>query len=273
MSKSCIQLVSLCLLLASSLHSAQAASFKFHSKFAETKWSATITGSLTYPKGSGPFPVVVFLHPCGGITPGVLKALNAHARFMNRNGFAALVLDSFGPRRLAGGKVCGGGALSDTGIDLVIEDAFNAIVALRRVRRIDADNTFLAGQSLGGIAAAWAATRTHRQRNNLFRAVTAWYPRCNAMTGGTKLRSPLLVLAGGKDDWTPPDQCRQAKAQGWVTGADFDVIVYPDALHGFDQPSKTRTYRGYTLGYNARATANGRDRMLEFFKRHLKAKP
>jgi dienelactone hydrolase len=225
--KTCASLTLLCL-LAAAPSAAQAAGFKFRSEVAEKIWSATIGGSLTFPRGAGPFPAAVLLHPCGGLSPGAVRALQGHAGFLNGNGFAAVVLDSFGPRRLNGGKACAR-PLSDTGVDLLIEDAFNALAALRREKRIDGDNIFVTGQSLGGIAAAWTAMHTHRKRENLFRAAVAWYPQCNPLTGGTKLRSPL-----------------------------------------FDQPGKTRTYRGYTLGYDAGAAADGRKKMLEFFKRYVK---
>jgi hypothetical protein len=41
-----------------------------------------------------------------------------------------------------------------------------------------------------------------------------------------------------------------------VTGAEFDVINYPNAHHGFDQPRQTIKYKGHTLAYSA--DANGR---------------
>src|SRR5712671_1451440 len=60
-----------------------------------------------------------------------------------------------------------------------------------------------------------------------------------------------------------------AKTAGTVTGAEFDVINYPDAHHGFDQERKTIRYKGHTLAYSAEATSDSRKRVREFFLRHL----
>src|SRR5882757_2349212 len=60
-----------------------------------------------------------------------------------------------------------------------------------------------------------------------------------------------------------------AKPAGTVTGAEFDVINYPDAHHGFDQERKTIRYKGHTLAYSAEATSDSRKRVREFFLRHL----
>jgi dienelactone hydrolase len=54
-----------------------------------------------------------------------------------------------------------------------------------------------------------------------------------------------------------------------MPGADFELIVYPEAIHGFDLDIQTQTYIRYLVGYNAYAASDSRDRMLAFFKRHI----
>jgi dienelactone hydrolase len=83
------------------------------------------------------------------------------------------------------------------------------------------------------------------------------------------IRSPTLVFVAGKDDWTPPGDCIKAKSGNIVTGAEFDVINYPSAHHGFDQVRQPIKYKGHTLAYSADATADSQKRVRDFFVRHL----
>jgi len=254
------------LLLALAQAPAQGAPFRFKSNVPLKNWSRSIGGELFFPKGKGPFPAVIFLHPCAGITSAVHRSMNAHARFLTRNGFAVLALDSFSARSLGGGKACSR-PLSTSATILILHDAFNAKAALARSAKIDGNNIFVAGQSLGAGAALKAATKSQSLHESAFRAVAAWYPNCLPLAYTHELKSPLLVLGASEDDWTPPGYCLRAKSD--ITGADFEVIIAPGALHGFDQPFKRHRYKGHTLGYDAAATAAGRKAMVEFFKAHL----
>lgn len=248
------------------LPSAHAESLRFRSEFIISKWSATIDGTLVFPKGTGPFPTVIFLHPCGGMTPKVREAMNRHASILNQNGFALLMLDSFSARGLTGGQACKG----SVPFAVLTEDAFNAMAALRKNPKVDAENFFVAGQSLGGAAAIRAAIGSLSSRENaVVRAAAAWYPWCQ-INNGDELKSPLIVFGAGKDDWTPVDPCRQAKARGRANAVEYEVIVYPNSSHAFDQPLGRIVYKGHILAYDANATADARKRMVAFFKRHLK---
>lgn len=253
---------------------AETATFK--SAVVPEKWSATVRGTLTFPPGKGPHPTVVILHSCGGLSPPDRASHSAHTSFLVRHGFATYVPDSFGVRGLSGGKACRGAEPGPAGPYILLDDAFNAMAALQKNGRVDGRNVFLVGQSLGGGAALMAATEDYTTRHDAaFRAIVAYYPsNCDRLSFTPKLKnaqinSPLLIFAAGRDDWTPVAPCQTAKDR---VGARtfFDVVVYPDALHAFDQPRrKTVRFLGHALGYNARATADSRRRMLEFFKRHL----
>jgi dienelactone hydrolase len=237
----------------------------------DAKWSATVPATLTLPTGTRPHPAVIFMHPCGGLAPLVRKGLRAHADFFVRHGFATLVPDSFGARGLSGGKACADTGLVP-GMEILLDDAFSAMAALQKNSKIDGRNIFLVGQSLGGAAALKAALKDDSHHEAVFRAIAAYYPgRCRLFDFNPKLRSGLIIFAAGRDDWTPFASCQAAKnRKGYDPGAHLDVIVYPDALHAFDQPgARRRQYKGHTLGYNAEATADSQNRMLEFFKRHL----
>jgi hypothetical protein len=46
----------------------------FRSEVTTNEFTATIGGDLSLPKGKGPFPVVILLHPCGGLDEGLPSA-------------------------------------------------------------------------------------------------------------------------------------------------------------------------------------------------------
>jgi dienelactone hydrolase len=149
-----------------------------------------------------------------------------------------------------------------------LDDAFNAMALLRRHAKVDGSNIFLVGQSHGAIVAlrsALALGKTER-----FRAVAAFYPSCHALHNIVGLNSPLIVFAGGRDDWTPPFSCTPAKSIERSPSAEFELIVYPNAFHAFDQPRAATKYKGYKLVYDAQATADSQRKMTRFFTRHLK---
>lgn len=134
---------------------ADAESLAFRSEVTTSEFTATIGGDLSLPKGKGPFPVVILLHPCGGLDEVVLTTLRAHSWELLSSGFATLILDSYGPRNLTGGKMCSDRLYrSDIRYGIRRDDAFNAMAALQRHANISKENIFLLGLSDGGSAAS-----------------------------------------------------------------------------------------------------------------------
>jgi len=243
---------------------AKAETLTFRSQIVPSDLSATLSANLSFPNGSGPFPVVILLHPCGGLERFGLATLQAHAKDLQGAGFATAILDSYGPRNLGGGKACEMRTAA-----FRKDDAFNAMAALQQHPKINKDNIFALGLSDGGVAALVIAKGSPNAR---FSAVAAFYPGCGPLSGiSYAIRSPTLVLVAEKDDWTPPGDCIKAKSAGIVTGAEFDVIAYPNAHHGFDQQREPTRYKGHTLAYDRVATTDSRKRVREFFLRHLTA--
>src|SRR5262245_52707153 len=99
------------LLVAAELPQATAETLKFKSEVKPEKYTATIGGELSFPQGSGPFPVVIFLHACGGLDRFAQASFAAHGRALMKSGFATFTLDSFSARSLQGGKICDPGPL------------------------------------------------------------------------------------------------------------------------------------------------------------------
>jgi dienelactone hydrolase len=126
---------------------------------------------------------------------------------------------------------------------------------LQKHPKVDKSKFFAMGQSHGATVALWAAVNlVNRDR---FRAVAAFYPDCRAsLLHSFSLRSPVIVFAGGKDDWTPAPSCEEAKQRERPPGGEIELIIYPDAYHAFDQ--QTHKFLGHVMVYNEQATATSR---------------
>ena len=221
-------------------------------------------GSLAVPDGEGPFPAVVLMHGCSGLDPEVRKGNDIHVRHLVSEGFVTLVLDSFGPRRLRD-MVCNEGDEMWAAYRYRQRDAVSALRFLRSQPFVDGDNVFVMGQSHGGGVVLRLARSRTIPVSDRFRGAVAYYPWC-----GNQLREPLhtpvLVLIGEEDDWTPAFHC--VEGQRYARGAPFEVKVYESAHHSFDLPMGTYRYKGHTVAGHATAAHDSRQRMVAWFRAH-----
>jgi len=157
-----------------------------------------------------------------------------------------------------------------------VEDAFAALRTLAAHPGIDTGRVALMGFSHGGgtvlVAAAPRIARRYATPGApTFRALIAFYPRCEARYPGTPLPAPLRIHIGALDDWTPAAPCEMLTAILQRAGADARIAVYPDAHHGFDSTRQgppirlpnVSVYgvgrRGATVGPNPVAAQRARD--------------
>lgn len=229
-----------------------------------------LKADLYKPDGPGRFPAVILMHGCGGWQPAVRYGLQVHARHLRDRGFVVLNLDSFGPRHSGGGKLCSSDRDLYQALSYRTSDAFDGLRFLQRQDFVAPDNIFLMGQSNGGSVAIRAAKPAALSKYNggsaAFRGVVAYYPWCGELGNARgSLSSPLLILAGGKDDWTPARECQGVKG----SGAPLQVAVYPTAAHSFDLDILPQRFLGKLIGGDPQAAADSRDRMLAFFTANL----
>lgn len=194
-----------------------------------------LRGALYLPAGAGPHPAVVALHGCGGFAPNSAR-VRSWAQELNGEGFAVLFPDSFGSRKLA--SQCNVRNRKVRATRERIGDAHAALAYLQTRSDIKPTAISLLGWSNGGstvISSVRPQRRATDVRHDFARAV-AFYPGCNfeLKRGGWTSRVPLLVLAGGADDWTPAASCAElVKGQSSVT-----IRIYPGAYHNFDDPNR-----------------------------------
>ena len=224
---------------------------------------------LFRPAGDGPFPAVVLMHGCGGISPNVI----AWAHWLQAEGYAALVVDSFSSRGLK--RVCGDASLLPP--ETRSEDAFTAAAALRRSPFIDGDRMAAMGFSHGGQTVLWAARSETLFADVRLKAFVALYPGCSTLAGALPGRAPVLMLLGGADDWTPPAPCQQIALRARAHRV-LEETTYPDARHAFDSRHlrgpvfvpDARRGRGATVEYNPAAHADAERKIRDFLGRYLR---
>jgi len=242
---------------------------QFYSDVGTYKWNAMVYGELTKPEGQGPFPAVVLLNSCNEPDRKDIAAMREHAKFLSRSGFVTLLLDSFRGRNLSNGAAC-----KD---DDVIwrasrffrgRDAYNAHAYLTQREYVDASNIFLLGGGGTGGAAAFRVAFDDHARDAAFQAIVALYPWCDLYISTNSLKTHLLVISGARNTVTPPKQCTAVKKRGASTSSDYEVLLLRGAYYAFDIRWEKHKWKHHWLGYNARATSQARQAMLEFFKSH-----
>ncbi len=215
-----------------------------------------LRGKLTKPKGDDPFPAVVLLHGCGGpINYGWVGKLK-------RWGFVSLMVNSFGPRGKS--NICAPGQ------DQIIQparrakDAHGAKLYLAGLPFVVPNRIAVMGWSHGGNSTL-EAVEINEPSSSPFQAAIAFYPYCRQLY---ILNSPLLVLIGEKDDWTPANLCEFyiKSKKGW---SEIILKVYPDAYHGFDSPFSPNYYMGHWVGRNSSAAFDSYERVRAFLEKYL----
>ncbi|HET7342784.1 MAG TPA: dienelactone hydrolase family protein, partial [Methylomirabilota bacterium] len=177
------------------------------SRFALSEQAATIAGDLRVPAGAGPFPLVVLLHGCGGLS----NAEHGWVTPLGRAGYATFTVDSFRGRGLR--EVC---TNSQPLLSVQrVPDAYGALRVLAGHPRIDTRRVALMGFSHGGGATLASATQWAKDTYPELRRVSA----------------PLRIHVGEADDWTPASRCRERVEALRRAGFDADITVYPGAHH------------------------------------------
>jgi len=180
-----------------------------------------IRGYLVAPKGSGPFPAVVVLHGCSGITRGIEGVWSDRLASW---GYVALVVDSLTTRGLK--ETC-------TKSISRWQDAYGALEFLSRLPIVDPGRVVLMGFSDGGRATLWAVALGGVEvlMDRKFKAAVAFYPPCSRSSGNMSLTT--LILVGDLDDWTPAKDCQKMMSQRNGEGSPVVLVIYPGAHHAF----------------------------------------
>ena len=206
----------------------------------KTTEKSVIAGVLTLPasaqaaRPAAKVPAMVVVHG----SSGVLQNDWEWAKRINELGIATFVIDNFTGRGVKE-------VATDQSLLSPAADAAGALAALSLLATdpaIDPKRIGVIGFSRGGSAAINTALEPIRRAvihgDLRFAAHVALYPGCAVPFVSARLDgSPMLMLLGGKDDYTPASFCLRYADELRESGASITAAVYPDANHAFD--SKT----------------------------------
>ena len=247
--------------------------------------------ALYKPEGNGPFPALVLLHQCGGLR-------SANGRWQNMSmldwaregvarGYVVLLLDSFEQRGVD--SVCQG-PKGDVFPSRGMRDALQAAAHVRALPYVDAKRVAFAGYSWGGAVGVGVSSRQATTTLGIaerYNAVVVFYPPCvlHPKTGDrytvlmSGIDSPLLVLLGGKDNETPPQECSDRLKPMKDAGAPVEWHLYPEAthcwdcknLHGFKKVDIRGSHVEYL--YDETVTRDSVNRMFGFIEKSFASRP
>ncbi len=224
----------------------------------------TIKGYLSRPAGAGPFPAVVYLHGCGGLSEQ--SRASAGAQF-TRWGYVTLAVDSFTTRGIA--QAC-----LDVPIAHREADAIGALIYLSKLAFVDPTRIAVVGHSQGGMVALEVASFHSFDIFEMpaglrYKAAVAFYPSCSAAEDQVTI--PTVVFIGELDDWSSVKRCEGWMARRAGKGAPVKLVVYSEAYHSFDNPELRIAVRyfGHWLKYDAEAAGRSTAEMRDFLAAQL----
>ena len=187
----------------------------------------SIYAHLYRAAGAGRRPAIVLVHGFDGVSE---SREGFWARELAALGVTTLVIESFTARRIGTSIGNQSGVSTAQGV----RDATSALGFLAAQDYVDPRRIGIMGMSRGGSVAMRAADRRRQGSGPGFAAAVALYPGCVAQYRNPQPAAPLLVLIGGRDDYTRIEQCAGYLERMRAAGGNAGLLVYPQARHGFD---------------------------------------
>lgn len=220
-----------------------------------------LEGIVLRPRsGETPLPGVLLIHEFMGLG----NYLMPHAEALAREGFVVLCHDMYGhdARPADADEALALSRPMRADRPLMRARAEAGLAALRALPGVDADRLFAVGFSFGGGAVLELARSGQR-----LRAVASFYgyPDTTHPANPGDIRTRVLVLHGMQDKVATMDQLAQLEGEMDLAGADYRVVTYPLAGHGFSNfTAKPNLAKG---SFPCRVThADAWGEMLAFFR-------
>jgi dienelactone hydrolase len=233
---------------------------------------------VTKPEGAGRFPTALLYSGCDGPKDN----LDRWAATLNARGWAAIIVDSHGPRGFSEYDVwrliCAGQMFmgSERAGDVLV-----SVADARRLAFVDPDRIVLMGSSHGGwaIMDLLALDPPRRLPFNLAAlpdepggdplagviGTVLLYPYCGtanrAARRGWRRPVPTLFVLGEDDAIADPDACLRAAERLEARGVPVETLMLAGVTHGFDQEDRAALS---TLEFDERATATALERGMDF---------
>jgi dienelactone hydrolase len=188
-----------------------------------------LLGFLFLPKDAAPgakAPAMVVVHGSGGVDD---RREGDWGRLLSASGIAVLAIDSFTPRGVRSTVE----DQSRVSSQQMVRDAYGALAFLAARDTIDAERVGVMGMSKGGSVALDAADE-RTQQSGRFAVYVPLYPGCTFQFRNPRMKGPMLMLIGERDDYTGIKTCAEYVERIRAAGASVELKIYPGAHHGFD---------------------------------------
>ena len=218
----------------------------------------TLKAIIYRPEGAGPFPAIIGMHDCSGLTNSsgtIGSKYREWAQLLVKSGFIVLFPESYGSRGI--GNQCSARNRPVRPDHERVADADASRRWLEQQPDVRADHISLLGWSNGGSSVLWTV-RPQRGIDGKFdfRSAVALYPGCRRLDSTAwAARVPTLILIGAADDVTSAQDCEHMVAGAKGRSARITIMVYPGAFHDFDHPNRPPQVR---TGYAVSADGSGR---------------
>lgn len=225
----------------------------------------SLRGYRAMPTGAGPFPTVLVAAEIFGLNPYIKDV----CRRLAKAGYYAIVPDLYTRKAdLTTYKVIAEiMPIVNTKHDTELIADYDATVDFARASgKADVGRMAITGFCRGG-----RTTLIYSSANPRLKAAAAWYgpvtgqaneytPR-SAMDRVAEIKVPVLGLYGAKDAGIPVEPVQKFFATLKAAGTPAELVMYPDAGHGFHADFRADNYR----------KADAEDawgKMLAWFKKH-----
>lgn len=250
-------------------------------KDGDKSWSLGAVLRVPYGKDGQKFPAVIVVHGSGGVDSRGEHYVNE----LNKAGYATLEVDLWAARNVKSA------AERPKSVFETLPDAYAALNFLNNDARIDGSNVGITGYSWGGVVSMLTAVKANNEKyavnGQRFAAHAPYYPVCwiynvaptydfKGLTG-----SPVLIQGGLADEYDAPDTCEKMVAK--LPEADralVKLIMHKDATHAFERREPDAVAfdpyahlgkgGNFPIRYNAKATKDSTEALLEFFNKNLK---
>jgi carboxymethylenebutenolidase len=216
------------------------------------------------PRGAGPFPTVLVIEEIFGVH----EYIKDICRRLAKAGYLAVAPELYA--RLAD--------LSKmTDVQQIIGQVISKAPDATMLADLDATAAWAAANhgdparlGVTGFCRGGRDTWLYAAHNPALKAAVAWYGPVGGQTSpiqprtaadvAADLKAPLLGLYGAQDSGIPVEAVQAAAAKARAAGHTVEIVVFPDAGHGF--------HADYRPSYNAADADDGWQRMLAWFRRH-----
>ena len=222
-------------------------------------------GYRAVPNGDGPFPVVLVIEEIFGVHDYIKDI----CRRLAKAGYVAVAPELYARQ---------GDLSTMTDVQQIVRDVIAKTPDAQWMADLDATAAWAGSDSradlkrlgvMGWCRGGRAVWLYDAHRKDL-KAAVAWYGPIGGnrtdiqpKTAGdvaSDLNAPLLGLYGGADSGIPVASVEEARDKARAAGKSVELVVYPEAPHGF--------HADYRPSYRKEAAEDGWRRALDFLKSH-----